>query len=265
MSLIANLEWANYAATRPAAEATPEVTLTMRDDVIITTSDLLPMPDANHACLLRSESESADALIDEVIAAFHPRGMPATVYVSPACLPADLPARLELRGFALLPELEAWMTLDMATARPPEPTPNIPVRAITRDEAGSYATVFLRAFELPLEYAPVLERMLRPSIGLDNARHYMAFVKGEPVGTMSLLVHEHVGVIGSAGVLPSRKSRHAAMNLIIEIVHEARRMACETLMLQTTADTILERLLHIKSFNRVFTRTCYVLPPPEDA
>jgi hypothetical protein len=258
---IAAMEWANYAATRAAAAATPGVDLIMREDLVLTSSEMLPLPDANHACLLRAEPERVPLLLDEVVETFHSRGMPATLYLSPACTPVDLPAQLGARGFVLQPELEAWMAVgELQSVHVPAPARGIPVRTIAREEAGTFVDIFLKAFEMDAEFAPALVELVSPSIGLDNARHFMAFSGDTPVGTMSLLVHETFAVLGSAGVIHSRDSRGAATNMVIACALEARAQGCETLMLQTTAGTMLERLLRIWKFRRVFTRSCYMLP-----
>jgi GNAT superfamily N-acetyltransferase len=254
------LEWANYAATRATAQVTPGLDLTLREDVIITGSRLLPIPDANHACLVRSSEGEVEALISEVIGYFQKRGVAPTFYLSPACTPGDLADRLVARGFAKQSEEEAWMTLpNLPNLDVPQPTPNVPVRPIDRDGIPTFARVFLEAFGMPAEFARPFTQLLQPAVGLENAWHCLAFDGDRPIGTCSLLTHEQYGVLGSAGVLRSRRGKGAATNMTIAAVEEARRRGVTTLMLQTTAGTLLERLLRIRGFERVFTRTCYVL------
>ena len=79
---IADLEWANYAATLATAQVTPGIDVIQRDDVIITSSEIFPSPDANHACLLRATPQTADDLIAEVVDCFKPKGLPTTISVS---------------------------------------------------------------------------------------------------------------------------------------------------------------------------------------
>ena len=261
MNEIQALEWANYAASRAAAEATPGLDLLMREDLVLTCSEVLPLPDANHACLLRTEMSLTQALIEEVVEAFHARGIAASIYLSPACAPEDLAARLVARGFVALPEQEAWMILsDLPSIRIPKPTPGITVRAITPEEVVTFADVYLTAFGMDTAFAPPLVELLGPSIGPANTHHYLALSEGAPVGTLSLLLHERFGVLGSAGVIRSPNSRGAATNMVITAALEARARGCDTLMLQTTAGTMLERFLRIRGFRRAFNRTCYMLP-----
>lgn len=257
---IAELEWANYAATLGTAQVTPGLDVILRDDVIITGSEIFPTPDTNHACLLRSSPAAADELIAEVTDYFQSKGLPATIYLSPACTPADLPQRLLEQGFVRQKEREAWLVLDdLPNFKFPSRTSEIAVRPITEEEALTFAEVFMTSFGMPLDFAPQMAQLLRPSIGQPGVYHYIAWHDERPVGVCSLLWYETFGVWGSAGVAPGHRRRGAITNLGIETITEAREQGVETLMLQTTAGTLLERLLRINGFKKVFTRTCYTL------
>ena len=96
---IADLEEANYAATLITAQVTPGLTVSLRDDVIMTTSETLPSPDTNHACRLKSTPQHIDSLLDEITEHFRARDRPTTIFVSPACTPANLGDLLRARGF----------------------------------------------------------------------------------------------------------------------------------------------------------------------
>jgi hypothetical protein len=258
---IAELEWANYAATQVAAEATPGLEVTLRDDVILNRSALFPTPDVNHAALLRASAETVAPLLDEVIAHFQDVSAPPTVYLSPACTPSDLPARLEARGFVRQPEEEAWMVADdLATIQLSPPPASLEIRQIAPDEAETFAEVFMRAFEMPLDYAPAMAQLLRPSIGLPGTYHYLAYQGGEPVGTMSLLCQGDVGILGSAGVVQLRRGTRIASSLGYQAREDAWAEGMQTCVLQTTAGTLLERFLRIVGFTRGFLRTSYVKP-----
>lgn len=254
---IAELEWANYAATQIVARVTPGLEVEMDDQVVITSSEILPIPDTNHACLLRATAGTIDDLIDRVIGRFSARDMPATVYVSAACTPSDLDRRLERRGFHAEPHAEAWMVLDLTQTRiPPDPA-GVVVHAIDKTQAETMAEVFMAAFELPAEMAPQMAQLLEPGIGLPDIEHYVAWMHGRPVGICSVNRYRRFGVLGSAGVLPSQRGTRTISALAIRACRDAQRNGIETLMLQTRADTMLERLLRINGFRRAFTRVCY--------
>ncbi len=257
---IAELEWANYAATQITAQVTPGLDVILREDVIITTSAIFPSPDANHACLLRTAPSAADGLLDEIVDVFQPQGLPATIFLSPACAPADLAERLLARGFIRQEGEEAWVVLEnLLDFEIPALSPQAQVRTITPDEALTYAQIFMAAFEMPSEFAPYMAQLLTPSIGLPDVCHYLALLDGQPAGILSLLCYEGVGVIGSGGVLPEHRRGGAAFNLTIQAALDARERGIDILLGQTAAGTSLERLLRISGFKTAFTRTCYTL------
>ncbi|MCP4539965.1 MAG: GNAT family N-acetyltransferase [Chloroflexi bacterium] len=257
---ITNLEWANYAASLVTAQVTPGLDVVLRDDVIITSSDIFPSPDANHACLLRATPKTIDGLIAEVIDHFKPKGLPTTVFISPACTPADLPDRLLKQGFVKQKDKEAWVVLDnLLDLEIPPPFSNAAVTSITKDQVLTFAEIFLTAFGIPLDFAPYMAQLLEPSLEQPSIHHYLALVDEQPAGIMSLLRHKSFGVFGSGGVLPAYRKSGAATNLAIRAATDAKKYGVDTLMGQTKAGTSLERLLRISGFNRVFTRTCYTL------
>jgi len=233
----------------------------MREEVILMASQMLPLPDANHACRLRCSPQRAEELIEEIGTYYAARGLPATVYTSPACTPADLGERLTAHGYLRQEGLEAWLVLDSVARLPlPAAPAGVSVRRIEAGEAATFAQVFLAAFEMPLVFAPVLADYLEPSLSLPGSVHYLAEVDGTPVGTLSLLTDQSIGILGSAGVLPTHRRRRALTALAVAALGEARRRGVETLIVQTSADTPLERFLRISGFRRAFTRACYVLP-----
>jgi hypothetical protein len=257
---IASLEWANYAASLATAQVTPGLDVVLRDDVIITSSEIFPSPDANHACLLRATPNTIDNLIAEVIDCFKPKGLPTTIFVSPACTPTDLADRLLQQGFEKQKAEEAWIVLDhLLDFEIPSPFPKIEVKELTRDRVLIFAEIFMTAFDMPLDFAPYLAQLLEPSLDQPSIHHYLALVDGQPAGIMSLLRHESFGVFGSGGVLPAYRKSGAATNLTIRAATDAKKHGVDTLMGQTKAGTPLERLLRISGFKKVFTRTCYTL------
>ncbi|MGD2165452.1 MAG: GNAT family N-acetyltransferase [Anaerolineae bacterium] len=257
---IAELEWANYAAMLSSAEATPSLEVVLGEEVILTSSTSFPTPDSNHACLLQPTAEKADDLIDEVTEFYQAKGLPVAIYISPACTPSDLPQRLLERGFDSQPGCESWMVVEgLLEVEIPSPLPGIRVRQISKGEVGAFVEVFLTSFDLPSGLAPLLAQVMEPTIGLPDVHHYLALDDGQPVGTCSLLSYKTFGILGSAGVLPEHRGHGAATNLIVRAATDARDTGVDTVMLQTAADTPLERLLRISGFRREFTRSCYVL------
>ncbi len=256
---IAELEQANYAVTARLAEVTPGLEVMLREDVILNSSELFPTPDTNHACLLRTPPERIEALLDEVIDYYRSRERPVTLYLSPACEPEDLEARLKARGFVAQKPHEAWLVTDLENRTYPGVFAGVEVRQIGKERALLFAELFLRAFKMPAEYAPVMAQLLEPTIGLPDVVHYIAYDGEEPTGTISLLCQGEIGVLGSAGVLMTRRGRGAATNLAVVAAREALARGVRYLILQTAARTLLERVLRIYGFERAFVRHCFVL------
>jgi len=258
---IAELEWANYAATQGIARVTPGLDLVMEEEVIITSSPTFPMPDANHACLLRSIPESVDALIDRIVDHFQSQELPVTVYISEACTPADIQKRLRKRGFTRQRGQEAWIVYnDLDSADIPPLPRGVDVRQVGKDQALTVSEVFMESFGMPIEFAPLMVQLLEPSIDLPEMHQYMAYIDGHPAGVCSMLCYQQYGVSGGTGVLPAYRGSRAATALTVKAMGDAQRNGVETVMLQTIANTLLERLLRINGFKRAFTRTCYTLP-----
>ena len=257
---ITRLVRANYLATRQIAEQTPGLTLHIRDDLILTGSQIFPTPDTTHACLLQTTPQAADALIEEAVAYFKAQSLPVTVYLSPACAPSDLPDRLLKRGFVQQADEEAWLTFGnlLNYDLPPSPA-KFTVGVVTPDQALTFARVFLTAFEMPLDYAPPLADLLTPSIGLPGVFHYLAWLGDKPLGVFSLMRYQDVGIIGSAGVVPAHRRSGVVFELILQAASDAKREGVDTLVLQTTANAPLERLLRLYGFKRAFVRTAYKL------
>ena len=101
--------------------------------------------------------------------------------------------------------------------------------------------------------------MLESCIDVPGVYHYLAFLDGQPVGTCSLLCHENFAILGSVGVVSAHRNSGPATNLAIRAATEAQELGSDTLILQTTAGTKLERLLRISGFKRLFVRSCYTL------
>jgi hypothetical protein len=239
---------------------TPGFDLILRDDVIITSSETFPSPDTTHACLLRSTPHGVDNLITEITTYFKSKNLPTTLFVSPACTPADLPERLLRQGFVRQEAEEAWLTFDnLLNFEVPPPVPGVAVKQMNEGEVMTFARIFMIAFELPLDGAPYMAQLMAPSVGLPGVYYYLAVLDEEPIGICSLICHRQVGILGSAGVMPAQRGSQASRNLVLQAACQAQQHGVETLVLQTTAGTSLERFLRLQGFKRAFTRISFSL------
>lgn len=258
---VVELEWANYAALVASAQASHNtIEVIMRADVILNSSLALPLPDANHACLLRATPETADELISEIVDYFKAKAMPPLIWLSPACTPADLPQRLQARGFVAQPDTEAWMLKEHVQKwKAPALAGDIVVRAIGKAEAPLFAQTMVAAFEMPAELAPLLAQALEPSIGLAGNTYYIAYVDGQAAATLSLMCYQTYGTIGTAGVVKAHRGTRLMYTLANSVGLDAQRQGVDTIFLQTTLGPLFERFLRICGFGPAFRRTGYML------
>jgi hypothetical protein len=258
---VAEMEDSNYATLAAIARVTPGMSLIQRDDVIIICNPAFPIPDTTHACRLRTTPQNAEGLIAEVAEYFTSQDLPATIILSPACTPADLPGRLLERGFVRQEAEDAWLILDNVPGVPiPPAIPSAQVRSVGSDEAATYAAVYLTAFEMPLEFAPYMAERMQPVMSLPGFYHYIAFIDGQPAGVCSLYCNGSFGILGSTGVIPAYRRGGAATNLGISAVADAQKQGVQTLVVQTTGGTLFERFILMSGFKKAFTRICYSLP-----
>lgn len=257
---IVRLERINYEALVPVADVTPGLDLVIRDDVILTGSETFPAPDTTHACLIQSTADSVGGLLDEITAYFRDRRLPVTVFVSPACTPSDLAVQLQARGFAPHEHEESWVVLDrMEDIEFHSRRHDIVMQRVGEADVQAFAETFLAGFELPLEAAPLLAEMLRPSVNVPTSSHYLAQYDEQTVGTISLIKHGEFGIIGSTGILPEHRRSKVVVELFHAVYREAERQQIKHLFAQTQINSTAERLLLANHFRRAFTRQGYSL------
>jgi hypothetical protein len=232
----------------------------LREDLALFSDLEYPSPDANQAFLLRTTEKAADALIDEVIAYFKAKDLPATIFISPACTPSDLSQRLLQRGFVKQTPDESWMALEhLQTFKIPKPDPKIGIRQLDVSEAGLFAEVMAAAYEMSPEWVPQLAKALEPSMNQPNFHYCLAYMDQQPMATLTLRHYKGYAVVGAAGVIPKYRGNTAIFSLMSHVLTQARNEGVDTVFLQTTLGPIFERFLRINGFKLVFKRTGYML------
>jgi hypothetical protein len=258
---IAELESIIPTIAMGLVEAVPGVEVVLRDDIVILSSHTFPSADINRAYLFRTAPEQTDALIEEVVDFFKSRDLPASIMISPACAPDNLPQRLEARGFLCQETDEAWMVLEgLQKVRVPKIDRSVTVKRVeNRTDVETFARVMTGAYDMPIDWAPFLAQMLEPTISVAGFAHYLAFVKGVPAATLTLMRHGPYATIGSGGVLPQYRGTRTIYNMAVEVISEAKRDGVETVVGQTSLGPKFERYLRIGGFKLAFRRTEYKL------
>lgn len=258
---IAELELIIPTIAQGLVEAVPGVEVVLRDDIVILSSHSFPSADINRAYLFHTTLEHTDALVDEVVDFFKTRDLPASIMVSPACQPDDLPQRLEARDFVRQETDEAWMVLErLQKAIVPKIDRSVTVKRVeNKADVVTFAEIMAGAYDMPSDWTPFLAQILEPTITVPGFAHYVAFVKGFPAATLTLMRHGQYVTIGSAGVLPEFRGTRTIYNMGVEVLSEAKRDGVETIVLQTSLGTKFERYLRIAGFKLAFRRTEYKL------
>jgi hypothetical protein len=238
----------------------PGMNVIKRDNLALIHSKDYPSPDSNRAYLLRETPDKIDDLIDEVIAFFKERDLPTTILVSPACTPDDIPQRLLRRGFVKQEPDEYWVIMEhIKSARVPPTDPKVVVKPVTKENVGCFAETMAAAFEMSPEWAPMLEKIMEPSVGQPNIDHYLAFINEKPVATMTTMHYKDYVVVGSGGIIPEQRGTTLLYNFGIKVLVQARDKGADTVLGQTTVGPLFERFLRIYGFKQAFKRQGFVL------
>ena len=254
------LEWSEYARTAYFATVMPDVEVLISSEVILITDPQVPMVEGNHAAMLRTTPDRADALIERIIQHYQERGLTPYVAISSNCSPDDFAQRLLAHGFKQHAEPEQWLTLKDAWyvegLRGPDP---IAVCEIGQDGLVDFCQVMVTAFDLPPAAAPLLTRNFGCINDLPGVHNYVAYLDDKPIGCMSLFSYMGYSVVGSAGVLPGLRHTGAAVSLIVRCYQDYKKSGSKVLAFQTMLPK-LARMFRIGGCKHIFTRTYYVLP-----
>lgn len=258
---IAELELIIPTIAQGLVDVVPDMEALLRDDIAILSSQSFPSEDVNHASLFRASPERAEALIEEVVDYFKTRDLSASIMVSPACTPDDLSQRLLARGFVREDAQEAWMILEeLQKFRIPKIDKSVTVKQVeNKEDVTTFAEVMAGAYDMPSDWVSFLAQMLEPTIAVPGFAHYLAYVKGAPAATLTLMRHKGYATIGSAGVLPEYRGTRTIYNMSVEVISEAKRDGVKTVIAQTTLGPKFERYLRICGFKLAFRRTEYKL------
>ena len=257
---IAALERGNYAALQDWVGATPGSTLSIRPDVIVTRAHLFPGPDMNHACSFQSTETEVEPLIDELVRTFRRLGRKTHVFLSPACMPADLGKRLLRRGFKKQDQEEAWLALDLPTWQPPDVGWDaVEVVRAGREDADAFVRVFLTAFGMMPALTPAVAMLFRRLMRVPTTHYYLARVDGQAVGGCVRHSHDGITAAGAMGVIPAFRGSRVATTLMKQLAVEAQAEGDRVVLMQTLNVKLGDWACQ-HGFKRVFTRTHYVLP-----
>jgi len=216
-----------------------------------------PGTQLNEVVFSQVDSESADRVIEEVIALYRADGHPVKWCVGPWTEPADFGERLTRRGFT------SWEVRGMVaeTSLRLAPAEGVTVGEVGEERLEEFVRVMSRGWSLPAEQVQaeleIHQSALRASPS--EAAFFAARVADELVGTTGLLFRGDYGYLVGAQVLPSHRGRGIYRALVAaRLATLAARGLTPTVTQarEATSASILEHL----GFETVFRSRCYLLP-----
>lgn len=143
------------------------------------------------------------AALDELTAAYREAGSKTWwLHWNPFASPADMPARLQERGFSV-PARRSWAKMLRGIAPPPEIPSDLAIAPATDDQADAVAQAIAQAFEMP----PFMAQWLWALHGRPRWRVYAITAQGEVVGGGCLFLDGATAWLGMGAVLASHRRR----------------------------------------------------------
>jgi hypothetical protein len=184
------------------------------------------------------EEPATEQVLDDIVSFYEPYGVKFMVQVSPFAQPADLPRRLEARGFNFKDE---WVKMYRGVDPPLVLTTGLEIRLVGPDQAQAFADTAMKGFELPPSLH-ALGTLIAAGIGRPGWRHYLAYDGQVPVATGGLYVKDGVGWCGYGSTLPAYRRRGAQSAMFARRITDAgdgqeTEMACNWLVTETDTET----------------------------
>jgi GNAT superfamily N-acetyltransferase len=179
----------------------------------------------NRVVGLGLSAPATDADLDAVAAFFAGHGQRFYVSLNPRAKPADLPARLERRGFT---PGYAWMKFTRGAEPPPPTESGLRVERVARDRGADFGEVVAIGYELEPFTADWFAELPRTSW-----RCYVAYDGEEPAGAAALYVHDGTGYLGLAATRPEHRRKGAQSALLATRIGDAIAAGCTTLVTET--------------------------------
>jgi GNAT superfamily N-acetyltransferase len=176
--------------------------------------------------------------------------------------PADLPARLERRGFTTA---YAWMKFTRGADPPPETKTTLRIEVAGPEQGTDFGDVVAAGYGLAPFVAAWLAELPKTSW-----RCYLAYDGDDPAGAAALYVHDATGYLSFAATRREHRRKGAQTALLAARIRDAIAAGCTTLVTETGERIPMKpsdsyRNILRFGFEEAYLRPNYLSPEPTAA
>ena len=199
----------------------------------------VPMALFNSVVGAKLADTDIDAAIETVIGRCREKNVPLLWWVGPETQPADLRQRLEAHGLQLSSDIPG-MILDLAKLEGAEPLPDgVAIEEVNDLEAMPiWSHTLVLGFGMSEELADPMNVWMsstfEPDVTKRTARHYIAYVNGEPAGTATVFMGGGVAGIYNITTLETFRRRGIGRAITLRPLLDAKAQGYRFSMLHSS-------------------------------
>ncbi len=172
-------------------------------------------------------------------------------------IPPETIELLERKRFEMAEEYASVMVLQ-ENERLLRKNEGVEIRELTTEYLDDFSTIMLKAYGAPLDMVHMFTSIFRGTIARAlrsrGTTFYLAFVEGEPAGTLYLFSYGGVGGIYNLAVDERYRRHGVATTLVLRAIEDSKSFGNETLCLTTRVGSIQEKFFERLKFRTVARR-----------
>lgn len=145
---------------------------------------------------------------------------------------------------------------------PPAPVgaQRLRVRQVSSEELGRFTEIAADGWGDTPELRHFMLGFGRVTAAAEGMWSFMAEIAGEPAGTASMMIHEHVALLAGASTLPHARRQGAQAALLAARLRTAAEHGCSVAMMVAQAGSGSQRNAERNGFRIAYTRLKWRLP-----